>query len=124
MPDTGGLAFGEQNPTQGESPESWQTWSDGAAGIPTVVGDADWGKLELAITEEGRSKVYDMSDSSLRTITLTENRYGTGQDTATLQYRISDALFLQDDVLPAWNNYTIPVSETFRYIQVREIKSS
>ena len=124
MPDTGGLAFGEENPTEGETPESWQTWSDGAGSVPTITGDANWGKLTLDVTEQGRSKVYDMSESASRTVTLTENRYGTGQGTATLQYRISDSLFAQDDVDPAWSNYTAPFSGTFRYVQVREIKTS
>jgi len=29
-------AFGEQNPTQGETAVSWQTWSDGVGGIPIL----------------------------------------------------------------------------------------
>ncbi len=32
----GAKAFGEQNPTNGEDPVSWQTWSDGAAGAPWI----------------------------------------------------------------------------------------
>jgi len=125
MPDTGGLAFGEENPTEGEVATSWQTWSDGAGGLPTIIGDADWGKLEIDITEEGRSRVYDLSESALRKVTLTENRYGAGQGTATLQYRVDDNLFAQDDGEPPnWVNYTIVFSDTFRYIQVREIKNS
>ena len=52
-------AFGEgpSEPAGGEDPVSWQTWSDGAAGIPDVVGDADWGKMKLDFhpPEEGRS---------------------------------------------------------------------
>ena len=104
-------------------PVSWQTWSDGVGGIPTISGDADWGKLSLDLDDEGRSKVYDFGSSMFLQITLTENRYGTGSGTATLQYRVSADTFLQDDVAPDWVNYSTPITDTFRYIQVRVIKT-
>jgi len=103
---------------------SWQTWSDGAGGIPVITGDADWGKLNLNLNDEGRSRVYDFGGSALRQITITENRYGTGQGTATIQYRVNDSLFVQDDVAPTWTTYSAPAVETFRYIQVRDIKTT
>lgn len=40
-------AFGEQNPTLGETAVSWQPWSDGAGGVPDIDGDPDWEKLNL-----------------------------------------------------------------------------
>lgn len=90
-----------------------------------VVGDSNWGKMQLNVLEEGRSGVYDFGDSTARTITITENRYGTGQETATPQLRGSDDTpFLQDDVGPAWETYSVPISKTWRYIQFREIKES
>jgi len=75
------------------------------------------------LNDEGRSRVYDFGASILTKITITENRYGTGQGTATIQYRVSDVLFAQDDINPNWTTYTTPAVETFRYIQVRDIKS-
>jgi len=114
-------AFGEQNPTQGETPVSWKTWSDGFGGIPNIVGNPDWGKLSLPLTGyEGRSAVYDLGSTATRSFTLTENRYGTGTPSATLQYRANTSSFLQDDVLPVWTTYTAPFSVSTRYIQVRE----
>lgn len=113
-------AFGEENPTLGEDPVSWQTFSDGAAGIPDVVGDVDWGKLKLDLLgEEGRSAVYDLGAAATRKFTITENRYGTGAESATIQIRGDTSSFLQDDVLPAWETYTVPVSKGYRYVQVR-----
>ena len=103
----------------GETAVSWQTWSDGAGGNPTIIGDANWGKLQLSLNEEGHSRVYDFGDESDRTITVTENRYGAGQGSATIQIRGQAAAFDQDDVLPNWENYTIPTNKTWRYIQVR-----
>lgn len=117
-------AFGEQNPTQGETPVSWQTWSDGAAGIPNVSGNLDWGKLSLQLSgAEGRSLVYDLGSLTSRKFTLTENRYGAGLEDATLQIRGDTVSFLQDDVLPVWEDYTVPVSKSWRYVQVRETTS-
>lgn len=98
--------------------------SDGAGGKPTIIGDQDWGQLELDITEEGRSAVYDFGNSNNRTITVTENKYQAGQGTATLQIRGQGAAFLQDDVAPAWETYSSSVNRTWRYIQVRSIKQS
>lgn len=117
----GKKAFGEQNPTLGETAVSWQTWSDGAAGTPDVEGDADWGKLKLDLLgEEGRSEVYDLGSAATRTFTLTENRYGTGAEDALLQIRGDTSSFAQDDETPAWENYVVPISRGWRYVQVRE----
>ena len=118
-------AFGEQNPTQGEDAVSWQTWSDGAAGIPTITGDADWGKLTLDLSgEEGRSAVYDLGSAATRKFTLTENRYGTGAEDAVLQIRGSITSFLQDAAVPVWEEYTAPISRYWRYVQVSETTSA
>jgi len=106
----------------GETPVSWATWSDGAAGAPTIVGDADWGKLQLVDGEEGRSAVYDMGSAMSLVWIVTENRYGTGQGWADLQIRGDTNPFNQDDALPNWENYTVPILRTWRYVQVRESK--
>ena len=116
----GAKAFGEQNPNQGEDAVSWQTWSDGAGGIPTVTGDADWGKPILDLTgAEGLSAVYDLGSAVTRLFTLTRNRYGTGSETATLQIRGDTSTFSQDDVSPTWETYSAPISRGWRYVQVR-----
>jgi hypothetical protein len=107
----------------GETPVSWQTFSDGAAGVPTIVGDADWGKLYLDPGEEGRSAVYDMGSGVDCIWVVTENRYGTGQGWATLQIRGDTNPFNQDDALPDWENYAEPITRGWRYVQVREIKT-
>lgn len=98
--------------------------SDGAGGIPTVIGDQDWGQMELDITEEGRSIVWDFGNGNNRLITITENRYQAGQGTATMQIRGQAGVFLQDDVGPAWENYVAPIAKTWRFIQLRAIKQS
>lgn len=119
------IAYGENNTTQGETEVSWATWSNGAGGTPTIIGDADWGKLELAVGQEGRSAVLDIGNSYERIYKLTENRYGTGQETATLQIRGDTSSFLQDaGEPPNWETYSTPITRTWRYVQVREIKSS
>ena len=117
----GKKAFGEQSPTLGEDPVSWQTWSDGAAGIPNVTVNADWGKLSLQLSgAEGRSAVYDLGSAVARTFTLTENVYGTGAEDAVLQIRGSTTSFLQDAAVPVWEEYTAPISRVWRYVQVGE----
>ena len=123
-PANGGAVFGYNTVSNNESAISWKKWDDGSAGAITVSGDADWGKGELAIGEEMRSPVYDLSEISTRTFTLTENKYGAGSGTATLQYRGQDASFDQDDVGPAWTEYTVPFDLSCRYFQIMEIKSS
>jgi hypothetical protein len=120
-------AFGVESPTQGEDAVSWQTWSDGAAGKPDVVGDSDWGKLSLELSgAEGRSAVYDLGSVASRTFHLTTNRYGTGENEATLQYRTSETSFAQDDETPEWVTFKAlpPAWYTCRYVQVREITLS
>jgi hypothetical protein len=118
-------AFGEQNPTLGEDPVSWTTWDDGSGGAVVVVGDADWGKLKLDLLgEEARSAVYDLGSAHPRTFTLTENRYGVGSEDAKLEYRYDTVAFLQDDLTPAWTEYTTPFTVNCQYIQVRESTAS
>ncbi len=77
-------AFGVQFPTQGEDAVSWQTWSDGAGGLPDIVGDVDYGKLKLDLTgQEGRSAVYDLG--AYQTCAV-EKTIVTGDTYAKLMY--------------------------------------
>jgi len=118
----GGKAFGEQNPSQGETAVSWQTWSDGDGDTPNIVGDTDWGKISLGLNDgvEGRSAVYDLGSATNRKFTLTENRYGSGSEDAVLEIRGDTASFLQDDASPDWEVYATPITRGWRYVQVRE----
>jgi len=118
----GELVFGEQDSTGGEIEVSWMTWSDGAGGSPTISGDADWGKLQLAVGAKGLSVVYDFESVSARFHTLTENEYGTGQGDATLYMRGQAATFNQDDANPSWEQYTGQVSKDWRFMQVKAEK--
>ena len=113
-------AFGEENPTEGEDPVSWQTWDNGAAVAVEVVGDADWGKMKLDFhpPEEGRSAVYDLGSLCNRKFTITENRYGTGTEDATIYYRGSANVFAQDALAPLWTPYIGPTVELYQYVQV------
>ena len=124
-PCLGEYAFGEQNPLAGEYPRSWQTWSDGAASVPTIIGDVNWGQVELGAGEEARSAVYDLGTDNNRMLTIEENRYGSGSGSATLQIRGDVNPFVQDSGEPPnWETYTVPIYKTWRYVQVRAIKSA
>ncbi len=123
-PTEGDLAFGEESPTGGETPVEWSLFSDGAAGSPEIIGDADWGKIALEYTEVAHSPVYDFTDSASRTISLVKDLYGSGSGNPTVQIRGHDStLFGQDDGTPSWETYSTPVAKTWRYIQVRIIYS-
>jgi len=87
-----------------------------------VIGDADWGRVQLAVGADGHSLVYDFSTATSRQITVTENKYGTGQGSATMQIRGQAAMFGQDDGAPAWEDYTGVTFEDWQYIQVRVTK--
>ena len=118
-PVSGGLAWGEETPTESEIAAPWSVWSDGAGGTPTITGDQDWGILSIDTIDEGRSNVYDFGNSVSRTYTLTLNRYGSGTGTPVVQIRGQNTSFLQDDGSPSWETYSAPVAKTWRYVQVR-----
>lgn len=120
LPPSGGIAWGEQNPTMGETPVVWPTWDDGSGGAVTVIGDPNWGKLQVGSGLEARSGVYDFGNSDSRQYTLTKNRYGTGSGSSTLQIRGDTVAFAQDNNIVAWENYTAPITRSWRYVQVRE----
>jgi hypothetical protein len=117
----GAWAFGEQNPIS-EEPVSWQTWSDGTAFVPIIIGDQDWGQLQLECGEEGRSVVYNPGIIFPRIVIMREDVYEDGQCYAITQLRYSQISFNQDDILPAWINYTGPHNTNAVYIQFRIIK--
>jgi len=87
-----------------------------------VIGDADWGKVQLAVGASGHSGVYDFGTATSRLITVTEDKYGAGQGSATVQIRGQAAIFGQDDGAPSWENYSGIMFRDWRYIQVRATK--
>ena len=116
--DKEGYAFGEENPTD-ENPESWVTWSDGAAGSPTIIGDADWGQLKVQLNASGQSAVKDLGSVKARIIVLKRDKYGSGSGSITIYIRGQAATFNQDDGSPSWEEYTIPIRKDWRYIQAK-----
>jgi len=113
-----GYAFGEQNPTD-ENQESWATWSDGAAGSPTIIGDADWGQLKVWLNASGQSAVKDLGSTKNRIIVVKRDKYGSGSGSITIYIRGQATSFTQDEGSPSWEEYTTPVNKNWRYIQTR-----
>ena len=106
----------------GETAESWQTWSNGSATVPTIIGDQDWGQLQLNFNDQGRSLVYAFDNTQDKLFTLTTNRYQAGQGAAVPQIRGSATNFSQDDNVVPWVNYNGPVPNTWKFVQIRIIK--
>jgi antitoxin component of RelBE/YafQ-DinJ toxin-antitoxin module len=115
----GGFAFGEESPNQDENPESWATWSDGGAGLPTITGDADWGKLSLGDGEIGHSLVKNTGDTDNKLITVTRDRYGSGSGNVNIYIRGQAGSFGQDDGSPSWEAYSTPVAKVWQYVQLK-----
>jgi hypothetical protein len=119
----GGESYGYDEPTQGEQAVSWQTWSNGAGAVPATVGASDYGKLKLDLSGGvAQSAVIDHGHANPRTYTLTQNRYGSGAASApALQIRGSLSSFAQDDITPAWSDFSVPTLQTWRYVQTRAV---
>ena len=81
-----GWCWGEQNPTQGESPETWQTWTTEAGAPITVTGDFNWGMAILGDDAAQVSRVVYLSDGTWF-ITVTIDRYQTGFGTRNVYVR-------------------------------------
>jgi len=115
----GSYCWGEESPD--ETPESWDTWSDGAAGSPVIDGDADWGKLRLRheFGDIGHGPVKDLGSVENRWVVLTLDKYGSGSGSSKAYIRGQNSSFNQDDGSPAWEEYTGVVQKTWQYIQVK-----
>ena len=114
-----GIAWGNEDCPPTETPESWATWSDGAGGAVTVMGDPDWGTLFLGRGVVAHSPVHHFNALDSHT-TLTKNKYGAGGvGSFKVYYRESNTPFLQDDGSPVWSLYTNPVRLTNAYRQVK-----
>jgi len=112
-----GWAWGEESPS--EVAVSWSVWSDGASGGITVSGDSDWGKAILGSAEIGHSDVKDTGNTIAKLLTVTKDKYGTGQGSHTVYIRGQAGTFSQDDGTPSWEEYTAPVYKTWQYVQVK-----
>jgi len=114
-----GVCWGEQNPTDGEVAISWQAWSDSMGGKPIILGDLDWGKVELEGAEIANSNVIDLGSVRAWVVRFTADKYGAGSGSGSIRIRGSTFLFEQDAALPAWGEYTEPEEHNWRYIQVQ-----
>lgn len=112
-----GIAWGEENPD--ETPESWDTWDDGAAGAINIEGDPDWGTFMFEASEIGHGPVKDLGDADTKIFMITLDKYGTGSGVPTVYIRGSATTFSQDDGSPSWEEYTVPTQKEWRYVQVK-----
>lgn len=85
----------------------------------TVAGDADWGKLQVTDGTPDYGPVVDRGEANEQIFTVTLNKYGSGSGAVNVFIRGSAAGFAQHDVSPAWQAYTEPVQDAWRYIQVK-----
>jgi len=83
--------------------------------------DSDWGKVKLETTEIGHSSVIDTGNTKSKTVTITTDKYGVGIGTGGIYYRGQAAEFAQGAVLPAWQEYSVPFTVIWRWMQVKLI---
>jgi hypothetical protein len=114
-----GIAWGEQTPTDEETPLAWTLWKDGADGAVTVVGDASWGQLEVVTGTAVYGSVIDIGSTALKTFSVTRDKYGTGSGNVAISIRGSDTSFAQLDVSPSWAAYSAPTQQTWQYVQLK-----
>ena len=112
-----GWTWGEQFPV-GTTAEEWTSWKYLESPIE-ARNTGDWGNMELECWESFVSPVMDSGGSRPKMVDISYDDYSIGQGGGTIMWRGSDTPFAQDDVLPAWIVYTVPVATTFRYIQIR-----
>jgi hypothetical protein len=114
-----GVTFGEEFPSS-EMSVVWQTWRKTDTTIPSVLGNANWGKVSLAFGEQALSPVEWLGNSGqLRTFTLLTNKYGFGTGNFIVSIRGSDTPFDTYDIVPAWETYFTPITRTWSYVQTR-----
>lgn len=118
-----GYAWGELHPDPTEAPVPWPAW-EVAPGVPVVVdGDASWGAANLAGPDRrAYGPVVDTGDTSSKTITAETDKYATGAGAVSVEIRGQAATFNQHDdetVGPVWAVYSTPVTDTWRYVQLR-----
>lgn len=87
--------------------------------MATIVGDADWGQLQVDDGTPVYGSVVDRGEANEQVFTITINKYGSGSGNVNAFIRGSASSFAQHDVSPAWQAYTEPVQDAWRYIQVK-----
>ncbi len=113
------IAWGEADPDPGEESVTWQRWQTAADTPVTVSGDQDFGTAVIANGTPGVSPVTDTGDAAAKTFTLTLNKYGTGAGSPTTWIRGSASSFGMHAGSPSWTAYSAPVTEEWRYVQVK-----
>jgi len=58
-------------------------------------------------------------DSGIKCITITQDKYGTGEGVFQIYVRGSTIIFDYDAVTPAWEEYSGPRNVEWNYIQVK-----
>jgi len=111
-------AYGEESPSQGEYMISWATWLMSDGGAVSVLGDADWGKLQLYTGEIAQGPVFQLGIGTWP-IGIIKNRYGSGTGSFKTWVRGSTTNFSQLAGSPSWEEWTGVVDRTWTYGQVR-----
>jgi len=116
-----GLIWGEQSPTNKEDRYSWTVWDNGSGSTNTIVGDANWGQLQLTNTQVAHSNVVQVGSTGInRSFAISQNKYGsTHNGSFTLKIRGSDTIFTQDAGSPSWETYTTMIIRQWAFVQLR-----
>jgi hypothetical protein len=112
------ICWGYATPDASEEAVTWQRWQVSAGVIATVDGDADWGKIHVPIGGSVSSPVTDTGNANSKTFTAQKDKYGTG-GSVTLSVRGSATSFAMFDGSPTWEEYTAPITRSWRYVQVK-----
>jgi len=120
LPEVGCYAFGEQTPLAGEVAKSWQNWHliDGVS----IDGDADWGKLKLGSIggDYAVNNPVDLVTEEDKQLTITRDLYGDGSGNIKVSIRGQANSFNWDDgEPPSWEEYTVPVNKSWRWVQTK-----
>ena len=113
------VTWGEAAPDADEQDLSWSLWQTAPATPVVVSGDGSWGKLTAYSGETCYSSVVDMGSSAARHFTVQRDKYGTGSGNVTISIRGSATSFAQHDGSPSWSTYTVVVTQTWRYVQLK-----
>jgi len=101
-------------------PVTWQVWKDSLGAPPSMVGDINWGATYFDVGEYLYSNIQFLgSPATQRLFTLLTNKYDTGRGFAEAYIRGSETPFSVLDLSPAWELYTVPIFNTWSYVQVR-----
>ena len=115
-------AFGEESPSE-QNIITWNTWEDDDGNVSEVDGDVEWGKLRLRsdLDEIGYSQVMDCKSVKSRQFSVEVDKYGTSSGSYAVYIRGSSTSFTADAGSPAWSLYSVPVIETWRYVQLKVV---